>query len=129
MRPLPPRLAIAEVRGYPGQARRAARIVALAPGIEISPDTASPRSVAVAGPDGSLLADALRVVGRRAADYSNKVAAKITADMPAASATATIMLTLLDALEVNVDGVLRTPTPSSCTTCGSRSGAPGPLSS
>jgi CHAD domain-containing protein len=103
---LPPRLAIAEMRGYPGQARRAARIVALAPGIEISPDTASPRSATAAGPQVSLLIDALRVIGRRAGDYSNKVAAKITAGMPAPSATATIMLTLLDTLEVNVDGVL-----------------------
>jgi CHAD domain-containing protein len=103
---LPPRLAIAEVRGYPGQARRAARIVALAPGIEISPDTASPQSAAAASPQECLLTDALRVIGRQAGDYSNKVAAKITAGMPAASAAATIMLTLLDTLEANVDGVL-----------------------
>jgi len=94
---LPPRMAIAEVRGYPGQARRAARIVALAPGIEVSP---------AASPGETLLMDALRVLGRAAGDYSNKVAAKITAGMPAASTTATIMLTLLDTLEANVDGVL-----------------------
>ncbi|HEY6787945.1 MAG TPA: CHAD domain-containing protein [Trebonia sp.] len=102
---LPPRLAIAEVRGYPGQARRAARIVALAPGIEISPDTVSPQSTA-ASPQECLLTDALRVIGRQAGDYSNKVAAKITAGMLAASAAATIMLSLLDTLEANVDGVL-----------------------
>jgi CHAD domain-containing protein len=109
---LPPRLAIAEVRGYPGQARRAARIVALAPGIvargaEISPDTPGSRGPVAASPGGTLLMDALRVLGRAAGDYSNKVSAKITASMPAASATATIMLTLLDTLEANVDGVLR----------------------
>ncbi|MCW2930246.1 MAG: hypothetical protein JWM19_1208 [Actinomycetia bacterium] len=103
---LPPRLAIAEVRGYPGQARRAARIIALAPGIEISPDTDSPQGGAAARAQESLLIDALRVIGRRAGDYSNKVAAKIAAGMPAASAAATIMLTLLDTLEANVDGVL-----------------------
>ena len=76
---LPPRLAITEVRGYPGQARRAARIVALAPGIVT-------RGEAVAEPDTSLLIDALGVIGRQAGDYSNKVAAKITMGMPAASA-------------------------------------------
>jgi len=104
---LPPRLAIEEVRGYPGQARRAARIVALAPGIDVSLDAQGPARSAAASPEGTLLMDALRVLGRVAGDYSNKVAAKITAGMPAASATATIMLTLLDTLEVNVDGVLR----------------------
>jgi len=99
-RPLPPRLAVAEVRGYPAQARRAARLIALAPGIE---------SIASEGDDtGSyLLDDALRAIGRRPADYSNKVDAKITAGMPAPRAVATILLALLDALEVNVDGVLR----------------------
>jgi CHAD domain-containing protein len=104
---LPPRLAIAEVRGYPGQARRAARIVALAPGIEISPGTANPGNPAVASPEGSLLIDALRVTGQRPGGYSNKVDAKITASMSAAQAAATIMLRLLDILEANVDGVLR----------------------
>jgi len=94
--PLPPRLAVTEVRGYPGQARRAARLIALAPGIE------------PLGSDGSyLLDDALRAIGRRPGDYSNKVDAKITAGMPARKAVATILLALLDALEVNVDGVLR----------------------
>jgi CHAD domain-containing protein len=104
---LAPRLAITEVRGYPGQARRAARVVALAAGIEVSPDAVSPGSPVAASPEGSLLLDALRVVGRRAGDYSNKVDAKITAGMPGAKAAATILLTLLNALEVNVDGVLR----------------------
>ncbi len=104
---LPPRLAVAEVRGYPGQARRAARIVALAPGIEIGPAAAGQKSAAVASPEGCLLMDALRAIGRTAGDYSGKVDAKITEGMPAASAAATIMLTLLDTLEANVDGVLR----------------------
>jgi CHAD domain-containing protein len=96
---LPPRLSIAEVRGYPGQARRAARIVALTAQIEPGEPGRSPEK--------ALLDDALAATGGRAASYSNKVDAKITADMPAARAVATILLALLDAVEVNVNGVLR----------------------
>jgi CHAD domain-containing protein len=96
---LPPRLSIAEVRGYPSQGRRAARIVALTPQIESGAPASSPQK--------ALLDDALAAIGARAGDYSNKVNAKITAGMPAARAVATILLTLLDAVEVNVNGVLR----------------------
>ena len=97
-RALPPRITVAEVRGYAGQARRAARIIALSPGIE---------PTAASSPEGHLLDDALRAVGRRAGDYSNKIDARITADMPAPVAVAAILLVLLDAITVNVDGVLR----------------------
>ena len=98
-RPLPPRIAIAEVRGYGGQARRATRIVAMTPGVEPGPEATSAEA--------RLLDDALRAIGRRAGDYSNKVSAKITAEMPADRAVATILIALLDNLEANVDGVLR----------------------
>jgi CHAD domain-containing protein len=90
---LPPRLAITEVRGYPGQARRAARIVAQAPGVESA--------------DNTILADALAVLGRRPGDYSNKIDAPVSEAMPAAEAIAIILLRLLDTLEVNVSGVAR----------------------
>ena len=91
--PLPPRLTIAEVRGYLGQARRAIRLVAAVPGIE---------------PAGTLLVtDALRAVGRRPGDYSNKVDAEISAGMPASAAAAAILLRLLDTIEANVDGTLK----------------------
>ena len=97
--PLPPRLVVTEVRGYAGQARRAARLIALSPGIEpLNGD---------AGPGNGLLGDALRAIGRRPGDYSNKVDAPIAAGMLAPGAVATILLALLDALEANVDGVLR----------------------
>jgi len=88
---LPPRLAVAEVRGYQAAARRATRLVAEAGG-----------STAPAGP---LFADALRAIGRRAGDYSNKVDTDIAAGMPAATAAATIMLRLLDTIDANVAGV------------------------
>ena len=91
-RPLPPRLAIAEVRGYLGQARRAARLIAAVPGVKPGAEP--------------LFADALRAIGRRPGDYSNKVDADITAAMPAARAAAAILLRLLDTIEANVDGVL-----------------------
>jgi len=89
---LPPRLSIAEVRGYPGPARRAARLVAAVPGVR---------------PAAALLpADALAALGRRPGDYSNKVDAAITADMPAAAAGAGILLRLLDTVEANLPGTL-----------------------
>ena len=91
--PLPPRLAIAEVRGYPGQARRAARLMAETPGV-------SPARQ-------SVFLDALQALGRHPNDYSNGVTAEITARMPASVAVATLLLGLLDTLEHNVDGVLR----------------------
>jgi CHAD domain-containing protein len=96
---LPPRLSVTEVRGYPGPARRAARILALAPQVEPGAPGGSPEK--------ALLDEALAVIGTRAANYSNKVDAKITTDMAAARAVATILLTLLGAVEVNVNGVLR----------------------
>jgi CHAD domain-containing protein len=89
---LPPRLTITEVRGYLGQARRAARIVSLAPGV--GPATQS------------VFTDALRAIGRRSGDYSNKVDAPITATMPATQAAAAVLLRLLDTIEANVPGVL-----------------------
>ncbi len=90
---LAPRLTITEVRGYPGQARRAARVVAAVPGV-------LPAA-------GTVFADALRTLGRRPGDYSNKVDAKITAVMPGSEAAAVILLRLLDIIESNVPGVLR----------------------
>ena len=91
--PLPPRLAIAEVRGYPGQASRAARLLAETPGV-----SAAERSAFLA---------ALHALGRHPNDYSNGVTTEITAQMPASVAVATLLLGLLDTLEQNVDGVLR----------------------
>ena len=90
--PLPPRLTIAEVRGYPGQARRAVRLIAALPGVK--PGDAPP------------FADALRAIGRRPGDYSNKVDAVITAGMPPGEAAARILLRLLDTIDANVSGVL-----------------------
>ncbi len=90
---LPPRLAIAEVRGYPAQARRAARLLADVPGI-------SPASQ-------SVFAAALHALGRHPGDYSGGVDAEITAQMPSPVAVAIVLLRLLDTLELNVDGVLR----------------------
>jgi CHAD domain-containing protein len=90
--PLPPRLTITEVRGYPGQARRAARLIAAVPGVTPA--------------DAPLFADALRAIGRRPGDYSNKVDTDITAGMPPAGAAARILLRLLDTIDVNVPGVL-----------------------
>ncbi len=90
---LAPRLAVTEVRGYPGQARKASALLAGAPGV-------APAS------QGTFIA-ALTALGRHPADYSSSVAAQITAEMPASVAVARLLLRLLDTCESNVDGVLR----------------------
>jgi CHAD domain-containing protein len=90
---LPPRLVVAEVRGYPGQARRAAALLAGVPGV----------SQASQG----LFAAALTALGRHPADYTSGVDAEITGTMPAPVAVARLLLRLLDTIELNVPGVLR----------------------
>ena len=90
---LPPRLAVTEVRGYPGQARKAASLLAAAPGISHASQ--------------SVFTAALTALGRHPADYTSGVEAEITATMPASVAVARLLLRLLDTLELNVDGVLR----------------------
>jgi CHAD domain-containing protein len=87
---LPPRLAIAEVRGYPGQARKAAALLAAVP--HMSPATMS------------LLAAARDALGL--AQPVSGLDTGITAPMPASVAVARLLLRLLDTLELNLDGVL-----------------------
>jgi CHAD domain-containing protein len=90
---LPLRLAIAEVRGYPGQARRAAALLAGVPGVSHASQ--------------SVFTAALTALGRHPAEYTSGVDAEITAQMPASVAVARLLLRLLDTVEQNVDGVLR----------------------
>jgi len=90
---LPPQLAVAEVRGYPGQARRAAALLAGVPGVSQASQ--------------SLFTVALTALGRHPAACTSGVDAEITATMPAAVAVARLLLRLLDTMELNVDGVLR----------------------
>ena len=90
---LAPRLAVTEVRGYPGPARKASALLAGVPG------------VAHASQD--VFIAALTALGRHPADYSSSVTTEITAEMPAPVAAARLLLRLLDTLESNVDGVLR----------------------
>ena len=90
---LPLRLAIAEVRGYPGQARRASTLLAGLPGVSSASQ--------------SVFTAALTALGRHPDDYTSGVDAEITASMPAPVAVARLLLRLLDTLEQNVDGVLR----------------------
>ena len=90
---LPLRLAVAEVRGYPGQARRASALLAGVPGVSSASQ--------------SVFAAALTALGRHPAEYTSGVDTEITASMPAPVAVARLLLRLLDTLEQNVDGVLR----------------------
>ena len=90
---LPPRLAVAEVRGYSGQARRATALLASVPGVSHASQ--------------GLFAAALTALGRHPAAYTSGVDAEITATMPAPVAVARLLLRLLDTMELNVPGVLR----------------------
>ena len=86
------RLAVTEVRGYPAAARRAGRILTGTGGVVPSRQTA--------------LDAALSAAGQRGADYTGKVVVPLLPAMPGAEAVSAILLQQLDALEVNVDGVL-----------------------
>jgi CHAD domain-containing protein len=90
---LPPRLTVTAVRGYPAQARKAASLLATAPGISHAGQ--------------NVFTMALTALGRHPADYTSGVEAEITATMPAPVAVARLLLRLLDTLELNVNGVLR----------------------
>jgi CHAD domain-containing protein len=90
---LPLRLAVTEIRGYPGDARRAAALLAGVPGV-------SPASQ-------NAFAAALHALGRHPTADTSAVDTQITAQMPASAAVARLLLGLLDTLELNVDGVLR----------------------
>jgi len=94
----PFRLDVTEVRGYGGSARRARALLDQAFGpVAVGSVAAGPVAA------GLLPADTMR----RPGDYSGKIDAPITRDMPAPKAVGTIALRLLDTLEQNVDGVLR----------------------
>ena len=90
---LPPRIAVAPLRGYQAQARRLADLLTAAPG------------VAHSGP--SALEAALAVAGRRPGDYSGKIDVRLTPGMPAGAAVAAVLTSLLDSLEANVTGTVR----------------------
>jgi CHAD domain-containing protein len=90
---LPLRLAVTEVRGYPGQARRAAALLAAVPGVSQASQSA--------------FTAALHALGRHPAGDTGGADTQITAQMPACVAVARLLLGLLDTLELNVDGVLR----------------------
>jgi CHAD domain-containing protein len=90
--PLPTRLTVTGVRGYPGAARRAGRILGGTAGVTLSGQTA--------------LEAALHAAGRHALDYTGKVDVTLHPAMPGAEAVTAILLQQLDTLEANVDGVL-----------------------
>jgi len=96
---LPLVISVAEVRGYPGPARRAASLIATL--------IANGPLATTQPPVTSVLAAALAVQGRRPGDYSGKVDAGLEAGMPAARAVATLLLSLLDTLDRNIEGTLR----------------------
>jgi len=91
---LPARLRVAAVRGYQPEAERVVRLLAGLPGAE-------------AGPAASPLDAALAAAGRRAEDYSSKLAIHLSPGMAAEAALRDVLLALLDTLEANVPGTIR----------------------
>jgi CHAD domain-containing protein len=90
---LAPRVTVAAMRGYRGQARRARRLLVSVPGIVPAGE--------------SRLDAALAAVGRRAGDYTGRLEVSLDGSAPAGLAVAAVLLRLLEMLEANVDGVIR----------------------
>jgi CHAD domain-containing protein len=90
----PARLTLMPVRGYQGQADRAAQLLAGVPGV-------------TAG-RGSALDTAMAAAGCRPGELPGKASAiELSAAMPAPAAMAAILAALLDSLEANVRGTVR----------------------
>ncbi len=91
--PLPMRLRVAGVRGYTQETesvvRRLKTILALEPA------------------EAPLYLEALAAAGRRPGSYSSKLDYRLNPLQPAAAATCTILLGLLETLEANIDGTRR----------------------
>ena len=88
-----PRLSVWPLRGYQAQATRLNQLLAAAPGVAESSQSA--------------LEAALAAAGRRAGDYSGKIDVRLTAAMPAGDAMAAVLTALLDTLAANVSGTVR----------------------
>ena len=90
---VPPRAVVTALRGYQTQALRVTDLLAALPGVS----------------DGnqSGMEAALAAVGRRPGDYSGKVDVRLTPRMPASVAMATVLNSLFDTLEANVNGTVR----------------------
>jgi CHAD domain-containing protein len=90
----PARLTLCPVRGYQGQAEKAARLLAGMPGVSAG--------------GGSALDTALAAAGCRPGELPGKAAAiSLSPAMPASTAMAATLSALLDSLEANVPGTIR----------------------
>jgi len=89
----PGRITVSALRGYHAQASKLADALAQAPGV-----TPAERSA---------FESAVRAAGRRPGDYTSKVDVRLTAEMPAALAVATVLTRLFDTAEANVPGTVR----------------------
>jgi CHAD domain-containing protein len=89
----PARLTLTPVRGYQGQANKLAAAIAAVPGI--SADSSSG------------LDTALAAASQRPATAGKAKGVRLRAEMPAATAVASILLALLDVIEANVPGTIR----------------------
>lgn len=86
------RISVVPLRGYEGPAKRAGRLIAAIPGT---------------GPaDRSALDSALAARGRWTGDYSGKIDVRLEASAAPTAAVASVLLSLVAAVEANVDGVI-----------------------
>jgi CHAD domain-containing protein len=87
---LPPRLQLTAVRGYGHETETTAHRLKTVLALEPAP--------------APLVLEALAAAGRRPGSYSSKLDYRLDPTQPAAAATRTILLGLLDTLEANIDG-------------------------
>lgn len=87
------RVVVTPLRGYESQALRAERLIAAIPGTVVAA--------------GSRLDSALTARGRRTGDYTGKIELILAGSAPPTASVAVVLLSLLDSIEANLDGVLR----------------------
>lgn len=87
------RLSVTPLRGYQPQAARLADLIEGQPGVSTASQTA--------------FEAALQAAGRRPGDYTSKIDAALSADMPAALAVATVLAGLAKTMQANVPDTIR----------------------
>ena len=89
----PARLSVSPLRGYQPQTARLADLIERLPGVSV--------------PGHSVFETALHAAGRRPGDYSSKIDVRLSAEMPAALAVATVLARLAETMQANVAGTVR----------------------
>ena len=89
----PARLSVSPLRGYQPQTARLAELIEHLPGVSAAAQSA--------------FEAALHAAGRRPGDYTSKIDVRLSPDMPAALAVATVLARLAETMQANVAGTVR----------------------